>query len=859
MSTVVTRAAKGSPLTNAEVDSNFTNLNTDKAELSGAVFTGAITTNSTIDGRDVATDGTKLDTVETNADITDATNVTAAGALMDSEVTNLAQVKAFDSSDYATAAQGTKADASLPKAGGAMTGAITTNSTFDGRDVSVDGAKLDGVEASADVTDVTNVTASGALMDSEVTNLAQVKAFDSTDYATSTQGSTADAALPKTGGAMTGAITTNSTFDGRDVAADGVTADAALPKSGGAMTGAITTNSTFDGVDIATRDGVLSTTTTTANAALPKSGGAMTGAITTNSTFDGVDVGTRDAVLTSTTTTANAALPKAGGTMTGALIVNETTAVTMSAGTTAQRPTGVAGMFRYNTTEDKFEGYSTTWGEIGGGAADLRVNSFTGNGSTTAYTLTTSPDLSNTLAYIDGVYQVKAAYAMSGQVLTFTAAPDSGALIEITAATVAPVQESTDFLLNQYTGDGSTAFTLSAAPTNENQCSVFISGVYQSKANFSVSGSTLTFSTAPPNGSAIEVMCARTVVFSAGTPDDNTVSTVKIQDDAVTSAKVDSTVATVAGTETLTNKTLTAPTINGGTHTAFTSTGIDDNATSIALTIDASENILVGKTSSSYAVEGIALRGDNAGVSSTVTDETCFTANRLNSHGRLMLFAKDTVTVGSIGTYEGTTVVAGKYTGLKFNYSNATNSVIHTVSPSGVVRDAVDDLGYAGSRFKDLYLSGGVVFGPASASNVSSQTLDSYEEGTFTCSLAGTTGQPSPVLTTTGSYTKIGKIVNFTFAFENINTTGYSGHISFQGLPFTSSSTVTARTPVNVLTYLGATIDTNAKSVKGNITSGGSTVIFLYSDRSNDAYATVVHNARNTVYFWGSGTYQTDQ
>ena len=35
----------------------------------------------------------------------------------------------------------------------------------------------------------------------------------------------------------------------------------------------------MDGVDIATRDGVLSSTTTTAGAALPKSGGAMTGAI----------------------------------------------------------------------------------------------------------------------------------------------------------------------------------------------------------------------------------------------------------------------------------------------------------------------------------------------------------------------------------------------------------------------------------------------------------------------------------------------------------------------------------------------------------------------------------------------------
>ena len=45
--------------------------------------------------------------------------------------------------------------------------------------------------------------------------------------------------LPLAGGAMTGPITTNSTFDGRDVAADGVTADAALPKAGGTMSGSI--------------------------------------------------------------------------------------------------------------------------------------------------------------------------------------------------------------------------------------------------------------------------------------------------------------------------------------------------------------------------------------------------------------------------------------------------------------------------------------------------------------------------------------------------------------------------------------------------------------------------------------------
>ena len=49
---------------------------------------------------------------------------------------------------------------------------------------------------------------------------------------------------------------------------------------------------TVDGVDIATRDGVLTSTTTTANAALPKAGGAMSGNITMagTETVDGRDL-----------------------------------------------------------------------------------------------------------------------------------------------------------------------------------------------------------------------------------------------------------------------------------------------------------------------------------------------------------------------------------------------------------------------------------------------------------------------------------------------------------------------------------------------------------------------------------------
>ena len=57
-----------------------------------------------------------------------------------------------------------------------------------------------------------------------------------------------------------------------------------------------------------------------------------------------------------------------GDTMTGDLIFDTTGALTLPAGTEAQRPTGVAGMLRFNEDTDGFEGYNgTEWGSVGGG------------------------------------------------------------------------------------------------------------------------------------------------------------------------------------------------------------------------------------------------------------------------------------------------------------------------------------------------------------------------------------------------------------------------------------------------------------------------------------------------------------
>ena len=93
--------------------------------------------------------------------------------------------------------------------------------------------------------------------------------------------------------------------------------------------------------------------------------------------------------------------------------------------------------------------------------------------------------------------------------------------------------------VDNFTGDGSdTTFTMGADPLEENNTQVYIDGVYQFKNTYSISGTTLTFSEAPANGALVEVMRISASTVTVGTPDDNTVSTVKIQNDAVTQAKI---------------------------------------------------------------------------------------------------------------------------------------------------------------------------------------------------------------------------------------------------------------------------------------------------------------------------------
>ena len=139
-------------------------------------------------------------------------------------------------------------------------------------------------------------------------------------------------------------------------------------------------------------------------------------------------------------------------------------------------------------------------------------DSFTGNGSTTAYVLTMSISNENaTQVYLDGVYQSKSNYSTSGSTLTFSTAPPNGTAIEVVHIKAV---NTSSLNQNNFTGNGSTtAFTLSQTIDDEVKTFVFIQGVYQEKSTYSISGTTLTFTTAPQNGYTIEVMAFSTITI----------------------------------------------------------------------------------------------------------------------------------------------------------------------------------------------------------------------------------------------------------------------------------------------------------------------------------------------------------
>ena len=197
------------------------------------------------------------------------------------------------------------------------------------------------------------------------------------------------------------------------------------------------------------------------------------------------------------------------------IVLSGTGTLRLPDGTTAQRPGSAAlGMVRFNTDNNLFEGYSGSWGGIGGGESNFTTQTFTGDGSQAYIDLSQIPNSEdNLMVFIEGVYQNKTDYVLSGARITFDTAPANTRTIVVhhVKALVAGGNTNID-TYNSSTAspnnvNGSrVAFALSLAPITENNTQVFIDGVYQQKGSYATSGTTITFSEAPPSSSTVEVM-----------------------------------------------------------------------------------------------------------------------------------------------------------------------------------------------------------------------------------------------------------------------------------------------------------------------------------------------------------------
>lgn len=135
------------------------------------------------------------------------------------------------------------------------------------------------------------------------------------------------------------------------------------------------------------------------------------------------------------------------------------------------------------------------------------TDTFTGDGSTVSFNLSVTPSSKDFVTInIDGVSQLKTAFNLTNNTITFTGTPISGAVIDVKTWYSANTSVLTGLVYDTFTGDASNvAFTLSSTPTNAQYTLVTVGGLVQQKTKYSLSGAILTFVNPPPNGSPIEV------------------------------------------------------------------------------------------------------------------------------------------------------------------------------------------------------------------------------------------------------------------------------------------------------------------------------------------------------------------
>jgi hypothetical protein len=156
----------------------------------------------------------------------------------------------------------------------------------------------------------------------------------------------------------------------------------------------------------------------------------------------------------------------------------------------------------------------------------------------------------------------------------------------------------------------------------------------------------------------------------------------------------------------------------------------------------------------------------------------------------------------------------------------------------------------------DLQVSSGITFPATQVPKSDANTLDDYEEGTFTPVLTGST---SGTFNGSGKYTKIGDVVNVFMQFAEI-TTGNKpiGDYTVTGLPFTSRATMPDATPLTIGGFARVTFD--ASKIQASAINANSTTVVV-NELTSNGLTTALTDANfvngSNMFFRISGSYPT--
>jgi hypothetical protein len=228
----------------------------------------------------------------------------------------------------------------------------------------------------------------------------------------------------------------------------------------------------------------------------------------------------------------------------------------------------------------------------------------------------------------------------------------------------------------------------------------------------------------------------------------------------------------------------------------------------VALTVDASQNVVVGSGSATGTGQLQVIRAANDGSTRFLVANT----NAGSSAVSYMLFGNDAYNAG----YAGIRATSSTNTTAEFGGAGNGLNIFNNVSSL--------TLGTGGTTRMTITQSGvtGIQFAPTQVASADANTLDDYEEGTWTPNATSSTGSLTS-FTSAGNYTKVGRTVYIIGRVVITSVGSAGGQMNISGLPFATLNT-TSRPSVPL-----AREDAVTGVIYGGYVNSGDTTLTLTS------------------------------